>query len=245
MRSTTRVDLYLVLGVPRSATAAELRHAYRRLALQHHPDRAGASHAEIFSGIADAYRVLSDPVARSAYDASVVDQEAWDRREQGDGQPVHTGGMAWTVETNGWKASRPVPVPDLLTRVSGRLHDLIASRIAALADGGTIDLYLNRREAIKGGTAAIQMTLNVLCATCGGVARPRGVWCRSCEHAGQVSEDVTVLVRVPARTHPGTVLQVSVPRSMDASPRFRIFARGLRPFQGESDDRDADYGDDE
>lgn len=239
MRSA-RVDLYGVLGVARSATLAELRRAYRELALAHHPDRAGAASATVFAGIADAYRVLSNPVARSAYDASLVEEAAWKARTSGAAEgPVHSGGVDWTVSTSGnqtWKAARPVHIPDLLRRVSGELARLSASRIASLGSDGTLELHLNGAEAASGGTAAIRMPLKVVCSSCGGVARPRGVWCRICQHDGRLQEEVTVLVRVPPYTHTGSALTMTVPRAIDSPLRVRFVVHGLRPQGGGSHD---------
>ena len=237
MRST-RVDLYGLLGVARSASVADLRRAYRRMALLHHPDRAGAASAPTFAGIADAYRLLSNPVARSAYDASLAEQDAWMARDAG---AVHAGGVAWTVGTNGWKAARAVPIADFLPRVSGRLDVLVSSRIVAVDADGVIELHLNGREAASGGTAAIQMALKVACATCGGVARPRGVWCRICEHEGAVNEEVTVHVRVPARVRRGSVMTMTVPRVVDAPLRIRFCVHGLWPIRSEDVHPDYDY----
>jgi DnaJ-class molecular chaperone len=65
----TKRDYYDVLGVSKSATAAELKSAYRKLALEWHPDRNKSSEAEAkFKEINEAYQVLSDPKKKTNYD---------------------------------------------------------------------------------------------------------------------------------------------------------------------------------
>ncbi|MCX8010998.1 MAG: DnaJ domain-containing protein, partial [Ignavibacteria bacterium] len=66
----TNRDYYEVLGVQRNATADEIKKAYRKLAMQYHPDRnPGNKEAEEkFKEAAEAYEVLSDPDKRSRYD---------------------------------------------------------------------------------------------------------------------------------------------------------------------------------
>ncbi len=68
--STTRRDYYEILGVVRDCDDQALKVAYRKLALQHHPDRNPGDHAaeEKFKEAAEAYSVLSDPQKRAAYD---------------------------------------------------------------------------------------------------------------------------------------------------------------------------------
>ena len=63
-------DFYAVLGVTREADEAEIKKAYRKLAMEHHPDRNNGDKAaeEKFKEIAEAYEVLRDPDKRAAYD---------------------------------------------------------------------------------------------------------------------------------------------------------------------------------
>ncbi|MEO5935799.1 MAG: DnaJ domain-containing protein, partial [Terriglobales bacterium] len=70
MATKEKRDYYEVLGVSRSATEPELKAAYRKLAMQHHPDRnpGDASAEERFKEASEAYGVLSDADKRAAYD---------------------------------------------------------------------------------------------------------------------------------------------------------------------------------
>jgi molecular chaperone DnaJ len=63
-------DYYEILGVSRTATEIEIKSAYRKLAMQHHPDRNPGDHAaeEKFKEAAEAYAILADADRRSAYD---------------------------------------------------------------------------------------------------------------------------------------------------------------------------------
>ena len=61
-------DYYQILGVSKSATAEEIKKAYRKLALEHHPDRAGKEAEGKFKEVNEAYQVLSDREKRANYD---------------------------------------------------------------------------------------------------------------------------------------------------------------------------------
>jgi len=60
-------DYYQILGVSRDASEEEIKRAYRKLAHQHHPDKAGGDEGK-FKEISEAYRVLSDKKKRANYD---------------------------------------------------------------------------------------------------------------------------------------------------------------------------------
>src|SRR5207248_461062 len=72
MSSRTNTDLYGVLGVPRDASAPEIRRAYRRLARQEHPDLNPAPDGpRRFAALSSAYEILNDPAQRARYDQTL------------------------------------------------------------------------------------------------------------------------------------------------------------------------------
>lgn len=85
----TEIEPYTVLSVSRIATADEIKKAYRKAALKHHPDKASpsekdAAHAR-FQEIAFAYAVLSDSQRRTRYDATGNTSETLDIGDDGEG----------------------------------------------------------------------------------------------------------------------------------------------------------------
>jgi molecular chaperone DnaJ len=193
-------DHYAVLGLAAAVSVAEIRRAYRQLALRYHPDRAGPAGTEHFQRIAEAYRVLSDPIERSRYDAGQADRAAG---ASGD--------------------------DDLIDRVCGRLDDLVAHSVARVRADGVVELYLTAGEARRGGIAAIAMPLRMPCPTCGGVASPNQVWCVRCEFAGSIVEDVSLRIPIPPQVMDGASFTMADPNGIiPARLRVRIRVSAAR-----------------
>ncbi len=91
-------DYYKILGVSKSASQDEIKKAYRKLALQHHPDRHGGEDVE-FKKINEAYQVLSDPQKRSQYDT--FGSAGYDGNHGGGGFGGQTGGYDFGGFSNG------------------------------------------------------------------------------------------------------------------------------------------------
>ncbi|MBI2776868.1 MAG: J domain-containing protein [Chloroflexi bacterium] len=81
-------DYYQILGVPRTASAAEIKKAFRKLAREHHPDKKPGDRAaeQRFKDVNEANEVLSDPDKRSRYDRFGKDWESYARAGAGSGQ---------------------------------------------------------------------------------------------------------------------------------------------------------------
>jgi len=154
---TARRDHYVVLGVPQSASARQIKEAFRRLARAHHPDTNTddvASERE-FTRVARAYEVLGDPARRRAYD---------ERHTRGRfAGPGAGGSQAIVVEGSGpvyhldlghhsdfYQAGDPLSVSEAATLVA-RNPALLrrAIRDGRLAASKSPDGYLLRRRDVE------------------------------------------------------------------------------------------------
>lgn len=87
-------DYYQTLGVPRTATPAEIKKAFRKLAREHHPDKKPGDKAaeQRFKDVNEANAVLSDPEKRTKYDRFGSDWEAYERAAKAGGTPPREPG---------------------------------------------------------------------------------------------------------------------------------------------------------
>ena len=91
LKRSKKVDYYKVLGVSKTATEAEVKKAFRKESLKHHPDKGGDE--EKFKLCNEAYGVLSDDQQRRRYDSGVDDMDDMDLGGGGFGGMGGMGGM--------------------------------------------------------------------------------------------------------------------------------------------------------
>ena len=147
--------------------------------------------------------MLSDPTARTAYDAHRF-QHAAARTQTPD--DLRDDGRGWNFASANWSASWRRARSSTCCRASAaRWRRCVAAGVAAVDGDGTLELRLSTAEAASGGTAVVTMALRVPCPTCGGIARRGGVWCRRCEYAGEITADVKVRIQIPPAVRHGAV----------------------------------------
>lgn len=174
MASTTKQDYYDILGVPRNASEQEIKSAYRKLALQHHPDRnPGDKKAEeLFKEAAEAYSVLGDPEKRRRYDTF-----------------GHAGLNAGTGV--GFDPTIFSDFGDILGDFFG-FGDIFGRRREGPRRGADLryDLELGFEEAVFGTVTSIQIPRLEICDKCGGGGGAPGSHptdCATCHGTGQVT----------------------------------------------------------
>ena len=223
--SNQKRDYYDVLGVARAATPEEIKKAYRKLALQWHPDKNPENHKEAeekFKEAAEAYSVLSDPQKRSQYDRF--------------GLAGVSGPGA-----GGFDPATFSEFSDILGDFFG-FGDLFGggSRSRGRSNRGADirhDLSVTLEEAAFGVKKRIKVTRTDSCPACHGSGAKPGtapVTCRSCGGAGRVLTDPCKECRGEGRIPTEKTLSVNIPAGVDTESHLRISGDGEAGMQGGS-----------
>ncbi len=172
-------DFYQVLGVPDTATAEDVKKAYRRLAKQYHPDASpnNPGAAERFKEISEAHTVLSDTEKRKQYD-QMRRYGAFDgfRREAGAARE-HAGARETTVEDFDFGAFGGLG--DIFSSIFGR-----GRRQEARADALEAVVEVPFRVAVLGGKVPVTLPVTDNCPTCGGSGGAPGAIFSTCPECG-------------------------------------------------------------
>jgi DnaJ-class molecular chaperone len=188
MPTDSKDDYYALMGVPPEIGLAELRRVWRRLANRWHPDRAGHAATVTFQDISAAYEVLSDPVARAAYDL---------RR----GTPRRPSVNSPTGTTPRRKAPGVA-----LRRLCGPLNSLLAVGVARKIGDDLIEIFPSAQEAATGGMVTISLRVPVRCPACAGDPLAS---CDRCANSRTVEELFSAWLALPPGVTDGTILNPS------------------------------------
>ena len=229
-------DYYATLGVVRGASAEDMKKAYRKLAMQYHPDRnpgdAAAEHK--FKEINEAYDVLKDDQKRSAYDR--FGHAAFENGGMGAGGGGQAGGFGFegglgdifeqmfgqtrrggSAAQNGAdiKASVEIELKDAFAGTKASVR--VASRMTCDACTGTGSADKGAGSdncGTCGGAGRVRaqqgfFLVERTCPTCGGSGRVVRNPCRICAGAGTVPREKTLAVQIPAGVEDGTRIRLS------------------------------------
>jgi molecular chaperone DnaJ len=232
-------DYYKVLDVPRSATEAQVKQAYRRLAMKYHPDRNPSDRdaEERFKEAKEAYEVLTDAHKRALYDQH--GHAGIEAAARGGGRGPFGAGDAFSDIFG-----------DVFGDIFGSARRGARSQVFRGADL-RYELELDLNEAVFGTTAEIEVAKLAECDTCHGSGAAKGsqpATCESCGGAGQVRisqgffqlqqtcprcRGSGTVIRNPCDTCLGQgrvrrtrKLSVKVPAGVDSEDRVRLSGEG-------------------
>jgi DnaJ-class molecular chaperone len=212
-------DYYEVLGVSRSASADEIKTAYRKLARKYHPDLnpGNKTAEERFKELQEAYDTLSDPENRKLFDKY---GENWRAVKQGGGAPPP-----------GWEGARTAGGPagggfdfsgfdfgagaggsgagfDIFEEMFGRARGARGRR-RERGEDVEAQLEISLEEAHRGGRRTLQMQVAEICPACNGTGVVADKTCQTCGGSGQVLKPKTIEVNIPAGVRDGSTVRLA------------------------------------
>lgn len=250
-------DYYEVLGVSKSATADELKKAYRKLAKQYHPDmNPGDKAAETkFKEVNEAYEVLNDPAKRQRYDQfghAGVDP-SYGAGGGGSGFGGFGGGFGGfdvgdifeSFFGGGFGGSSRTRNPNAPIR-GNDISVTVGLSFMEAAKGCKQTIQIQRLESCDtcGGTGAKKGTTPETCSECGGTGQvkvsqrtPIGViqttrTCTKCSGKGKVIRETCADCRGMGRVRKSKTLEVTVPAGIDDGQTFVLRGQGDHGING-------------
>jgi molecular chaperone DnaJ len=229
-------DYYDVLGVSRSASEAELKKAYRALAMQHHPDKNPGDHSaeEKFKEASEAYDVLKDPKKKQVYDQfghEGLKGQGFNGFQGFDDISSAFGDIFGDFFGGGGRQ-----------RTGNDLRLDVNISFLDAAFGLHKDVEISKYEDCKkcSGSGAKEGTTPDICHTCRGtgqVIRSQGFFqmstpCPKCHGAGQIIKDPCKPCRGEGRVLEKKKVSVNIPAGVDDGSRLRLRGEGEKGPQG-------------
>src|SRR5690606_32901311 len=184
-------DYYAVLGVPESASAEEIKKAYRKLARKYHPDanKGNREAEERFKEVSEAYDVLADPKRRKEYD---------------EARSLFGSGLGGFAGAGGQRGGFTFDLGDLFsgTVAGDRIGDLFGGLFGRSTRTTTrprrgqdieTEVTLSFSEAVEGTTIPLRLTSSSACSACSGTGAKSGTTprvCPMCEGTGTASRNL-------------------------------------------------------
>lgn len=240
-----KADYYDQLGVDRSANAAELKSAYRKLAKKYHPDvNPGDTAAEQkFKDVSEAYEVLKDEQSRAAYD-----QFGHAAFEQGG--PGGMGGFGGQGGMGGGFSGFG-DIGDIFEEFFGGSGGRGGQRRARRGDDLRTEVDISLQEAFDGTEHQVNLTRAAACQSCSGSGAKPGTQpsncptcqghgkvraqqgfftierpCHGCQGSGQIIAEPCPDCRGGGQTREARNLAVSIPAGVEDGTRIRLSGEG-------------------
>jgi molecular chaperone DnaJ len=248
-------DYYEVLGINKGATETEVKKAYRKLAVKHHPDRNpdDDSAAERFREATEAYEVLKDSTKRSQYDQ--YGHAAFDQQSGGFGGGGFGGGDGFDMNDameaflrnfggfGGGGFGGQQSTPDNRGRT---LQAKVKLSLEDVANGITKKIKLNKQIACKScsGSGAESGSSPVTCSQCNGMGKVRQVRrtmlgqmmtegiCPGCGGRGQKVEHPCSSCAGSGTVRGSETVEVKIPKGVSTGNFMDLQGRGDTGMQG-------------
>lgn len=256
-------DYYTILGVERSATADDIKKAFRKLATKYHPDKKGGDEAK-FKEISEAYAVLGDQKKRSEYDAY---GHSFSNGGGAQGAGAGFGGFDWSQFSQGFGNGGQGFEFDL-GDIMGGFGDIFGNRGGREGNRGrdiSIDAELSFEESVFGVTRKVLITKNATCVICKGNGAAPGTeldtckqcngngkvretrqsvlgtfatvrTCEYCEGTGKIPKEPCKTCRGAGVTRTEEEIEIKIPTGIEAGEMIRMTGRGEAVKNGKAGD---------
>jgi len=218
-----RKDYYVILGIASDATLEEVKSAFRRRAIELHPDTSGLESGS-FLEVQEAYGLLSDPERRRRYDRRTIPIVARRRPWGPAAEPmVRARPQAeplLAVDSVG--GFREVPLADIYARQSpsfDELFDRLWRNFGSFSrpkseglESLTVEVVLAAEQAQLGGRVQVNIRARATCPACGGSGAAGLYECWRCEGHGALTTEYPLLVPYPPGTRDGYAVQIPLNR---------------------------------
>ena len=198
---------YQILGVSEGARLDEIKHAYRRLVRQFHPDLTGGDTTLPLRQVLEAYETLSDEQRRRSYD-----EELATRRRPSVSEP---GQRAWFAD------EIAIDFPSI-SEVVDRIRDAFLGTEESGSEPLSAEILLSPREAFGGVTVPLDVPVRSTCPLCGGRGESWMEPCRGCAGTGTWRLPHRVSLSVPAGVEDGTRFRFTITGALATPTRVEV-----------------------